>query len=89
MYKQKNIQIPENVFNDIIELLFYLGDPVCLRNAKLEALYKKVDSAVRQKRISMLNRQTYAEIIHAKDDDSKESAHKNYLATKQFYSRNM
>ena len=87
MQKQKNVQIPLDVFNDIVELLYSLEDCAELCNAKLAALYKKVDAAIRQKRIAMLHRETYAEIIRASDGFSKDAARENYLATKQIYLR--
>ena len=86
MQKQKNVQIPFDTFNDIVELLNCLGNCAHLHNIKLAALYKKVDSAIRIKRITMLHRETYAEIIHAKDDASKDDARDNYVATKKIYS---
>ena len=86
MQKQKNIQIPIDTFNDIVELLHCLGDCTDLHNNKFTAIYKKVAEAIRKKRITMLHRETYAEIIHAKDDASKKDARYNYWATKELYS---
>lgn len=86
MQKQKQIQIPLDVFNDIIELLCCLGDCSCLYNDKLALLYGKIDAAIRKKRATMLYRDTFSDIIHAKDDSSRNAARENYLATRQLYS---
>ncbi len=86
MNKQKNVQIPLDVFNDIVNLLLYLSDCAETFDDKSLVLYQRIDGAFRQKRLAMLNRDTYAEILRAKDDTAKENARNNYLATKMFYS---
>ncbi len=86
MNKQKNVRIPLDVFNDIVNLLLFLSDCVETFDDKSLALYQRIDDAFRQKRIAMLNRDTYAEILRAKDDTAIENARNNYLATKKFYS---
>ena len=86
MQKQKNVQIPLVVFNDIVDLLFCLGDCHLLQhNDKLRELFLRLDSAVRQKRKTMMFRETYSQLIHACDDASKDAARYNYLATRQIY----
>ena len=84
--KPKNVQIPLVVFNDIVDLLHHLGDyPQLQHDIKLCELYHKLDAAIRQKRKTMLFRETYSEIIQATDDSSKDAARKNYVATRKIY----
>ncbi len=86
MNKQKNVQIPLDVFYDIVNLLLFLSDCVGIFDDKSLALYQRIDGAFRQKRLAMLHRDSYVEILRAKDDTAKENARNNYLATKKIYS---
>jgi hypothetical protein len=87
VYKQKNVQIPLDTFNDIVDLIHFLDDCSYLHNDSLAELYHRINSAIRKKRESMLFREVYAEIIRAKDDVSKDAARENYSATRQIYNR--
>ena len=81
--KQKNIQIPLALFNEIVEFMEYMDD------AKLDILFADMCDSIlaqlRAKHDSMTLRGHYADIVHAKDEDRQHAARMHYLQMKRVY----
>ena len=80
--EDKKTQIPLWLFNRIVELMDSLGPP---DDDALLAMFNAVKGGLREKRISMLYRDSYAKVICAKDDSQRKEALNNYVNTKLWY----
>ena len=80
---EKKIQIPLSLFNRIVELMDSLDvpedDPVLL------VMFNAVKHGLRAKRISMLHRSAFSDVVCAGDETQRGAALENYVKTKQFY----
>jgi len=81
--KQKNIQIPLPLFNEILEFMEYMDD------AKLDILFADMCDSIlaqlRAKQDSFALRELYSNIVLAKVEDRQHAARMHYLQMKRVY----
>ena len=80
--KSKNIQIPLDLFKQIIELLEYWdasGYDLAIQDERYSVL-----SALRHKQGKLDLRDAYAKIIYAADEDQRDTARMRYLQKKHY-----
>lgn len=81
--KQKNIQIPFSLFNDIVEFMEYLD--VSNWDILFQDMHFSIMERIRSKQDSMALRENYSAIVFAKDEDSQHDARMHYLQMKRIY----
>ena len=81
--KTKNVQIPLDLFIDIVELLDYLNTDNW--DITLKVLYDSILERVRTKQDSMALREFYAGVVRATDEDKQHDARMLYLQMKRIY----
>ena len=84
--KEKNIQIPISLFNRIVELMDSLDTSNF--DAILLIMFNAVQYGLRDKRIRMMHRENFADVVCAEDDVTKRAALDNYINTKSWYKNN-
>jgi glutaredoxin-related protein len=84
MAKDKNVIIPYTLLLRTIELLEYINKS--MYDFVIQQDYDDILHAFNEKKRRIELRDTYAEIVHAKDEDSRHDARMRYLWQKRYNS---
>jgi hypothetical protein len=79
--KPKNIQIPLEVFKNMIKFMEYCDIRDC--TPELQQLYRSIFSVLIAKQDSMDLRDAYAKVVFAEDDKQRKDARIAYLEQKE------
>ena len=82
---QKNIQIPLELFDDLVILLQGLNDGCDMDEPLFEQLLGRISAGVREKRKSVALRKLYKEAIADSKTSPDGDAFQNYRNTKQLW----